>query len=86
MTTRRQRQELELLAEYQRDNGFDSDADTVDEYIKHKGVGWRSIHHFLMALRRDVWWHYGHVGDEDEKHVYEAMEARIERTEKAFPR
>ena len=83
---KKHQRELELLAKYQREHGFDSDADTVDEYIESDGEGWRTVQEFLMALRRDVWWHYGHVGEEDTKHLYEAMEARIERSQKVLGR
>ncbi|MBT8452971.1 MAG: JAB domain-containing protein [Deltaproteobacteria bacterium] len=77
--TAREKALLLGLAEEMDEAGFESDADGVREYVSDDGAGWRSVGEFLAALQRDVWWHFGHVGDEEERPIYEAAERRIER-------
>jgi len=74
--------ELRKLASYQYSHGFDSDGETVEEYVNDPAArsAWKSVHEFLAVLRRDVWWHFSQVGEEDERRNYELMEYRIEQT------
>ena len=62
------------LAQYLDDQGFGGDE--VREYVTSEAARseWNSAVEFLGALSRDVWWHYGHVGDEDERYIYEEAE------------
>lgn len=84
--TKKVRAELAKLASYQYENGFDSDGETVEEYINNATArsAWKGVHEFLAVLRRDVWWHYAQVGEDEEMPIYEAMEQRIETTAEAL--
>lgn len=76
MLTDKEKKILRDLARYQRETGFDSDADLVDEYIRSDGED-ESPHSFLCAVENDVWWHFEQAGDEDEYPIYEEMADRV---------
>lgn len=69
------------LAWHLDDQGFQSDADLIRGYVRdpRERQGWRSAAELLGALRRDVWWHYGQVGEEEERSIYEEAERTIAR-------
>lgn len=66
------------LAAWQRDNGFDSDADVVEEYVRTDGEGWRNHQEFLGAVARDVWWHFSQAGDEEDRPLYREAVRRVD--------
>lgn len=82
--SKKDRRELEKLASYLDDQGFISMSESIHEYISTDGRGWRSLGEYLNALRQDVWWNYGHVGEEEERHMFEDAEKRIWRTQEAL--
>lgn len=75
--TDRQTEILNTLAFKLIGEGFDPMAEDIWEYIEDPS-GWRSVGEFLGALQQDVWWHYGHVGEEADKYLYHAVERNIE--------
>ncbi len=81
MSTPKERRELEKLASYLDDQGFPGMSESIEEYISTGAAGWRSVGEFLNTLRQDVWWNYGHVGEEEERHIFEAAEQRIWKTQ-----
>ena len=72
-----QRQVLSQLAVWLGDNGFNGMDDAVYEFVDTDGKGWRSPTEFLVASRQDVWWHFGHVGEDEDRHLYEAADRRV---------
>lgn len=67
------------LAQYLDEQGFQSDAEMVNRYVAdpRERAGWRNADELVSDLAKDVWWHYGHVGDEDERYIYEEAEQTI---------
>ncbi len=59
------------LADQLEELGFQGMADSVREYMRTEGEGWESEAYFLAALRKDVWYHFGHVGEDHERGIYQ---------------
>lgn len=66
--------------------GFPDDADMIRDYVNDEESARveGSITRYLGALAQDVWWHYGHVGEEETKPIYVEAEAYYHETIKVL--
>lgn len=70
------------------EDGAGFDPEGLEYYLSSEDEreSWGSAEAFLGALSSDVWWHYGHVGDPEDKPDFEKTEDRIDRAVKEIKR
>jgi hypothetical protein len=71
------RRVLELLAREVEDSAGVNDYEITDYLASENDQKLVSPKDFVGGLMRDVWWHYGHVGDPEDKPEFQLTEDRL---------